>query len=149
MVSAPADGPSVLLDKFVVTKPDLHDQLHVDLEAPRSVSPGSQFTYRLEVHNRSSYNLNGTQAVFNVPKGVTVASSSDGTTTQIGDTLVVTIGRLAAGAATDIHLVVTANLGVESGDSLIASAVVRSSTALPSEEVRVRTHISRKGESDE
>ena len=149
VVSAPADGPSVLLDKFVVTKPDLHDQLRVDLEAPRSVSPGSQFTYRLEVHNRSSYNLNGTQAVFNLPKGVTVASSSDGTATQIGDTLVVTIGRLAADAATDTHLVVTANLGVESGDSLIVSAVVRSSTARPSEEVRARTHISRKGESDE
>jgi hypothetical protein len=91
VVSAPADGSPVLLDKFVVTKPDLHDQLRVDLEAPRSVSPGSQFTYRLEVHNRSSYNLNGTQAVFNLPKGVTVASWSDGTATQIGDTLVMTI----------------------------------------------------------
>jgi hypothetical protein len=146
VVSPPADGSSVLLDKFVVTKPELDDQLRVDLEALGSAGPGSQFTYRLQVHNRSSYNLNGTQAVFTLPKNITLVNSPDGTTTQVGDTVVVTVGRLAAGAATDIQLVVTANPGVEFGDTLTASALVRSSTALPSESVRVRTHINPKGD---
>src|SRR6202158_4007933 len=34
VVSPAADGPSALLDTFVVTKPDLEDQLHARLEAP-------------------------------------------------------------------------------------------------------------------
>jgi hypothetical protein len=40
VVSAPADGPSALLDRFVVTKPDLEEQLRVRLDAPESVGAG-------------------------------------------------------------------------------------------------------------
>jgi hypothetical protein len=114
---------------------------HADLHVPDSVSPGSPFTYLLEVHNRSSYNLNGTQAVFTLPGGVTLVNSPDGVTTQLGGTVVVTLGRLAAGAATNVHLLATVNPGGNFGDTLTASALIRSSTALPSRSVRGRLRI--------
>ena len=145
VVSRPADGPSVLLDKFVVTKPDLEDRLRLDLHAPDSAAPGSQFTYRLAVQNGSSYNLNGAQAVFHLPDGVTLVSSPDGGATQVGDSVVITLGRLAAGMGTDVHLVASVSAG--HGD-LSASALVRSGTALPSDSTHARTHVGR-GDSDE
>jgi uncharacterized repeat protein (TIGR01451 family) len=141
VVSPPADGPSALLDKFVVTKPTLDDQLRVSLRGPRSVKPGAQLTYRLSVENRSPFNLNGTQAVFTLPDNVTVVSSPDGATVQIANTIVVTIGRLSAGAGIDIHLNVVIVPGVDVGGSLRASALVRSSTALPVQANVIRTHV--------
>jgi len=145
VVSRPAEGPSVLLDKFVVTKPDLEDRLRLDLHAPDSAAPGSQFTYRLAVQNGSSYNLNGAQAVFHLPDGVTLVSSPDGGATQVGDSVVVTLGRLAAGMGTDVHLVVSVMSG--HGD-LSASALVRSGTALPSDSTHAHTRVGH-GDSDE
>jgi Calcineurin-like phosphoesterase/Purple acid Phosphatase, N-terminal domain/Domain of unknown function DUF11 len=140
VVSPPADGPSALLDKFVVLKPNLDDQLRVRLQAPESASPGAQFTYSLSVDNRSSYNLNGTQAVFNLPNGVTFVNSPDGGAVQVGNSVVVTVGRLSAGGSADIHL----NVAVApdaGGDTLAASGVIRSSTALPVQAEHVRTHV--------
>ena len=144
VVSPPADGPSVLLDKFVVTKPDLEDRLTADLQAPHSVRPGAQFTYVLHIRNRSSRNLNGTQAVFQLDRGASLVSSPDGTFTASGNQVVVTLGRLVAGASADVHLVVSVDPGA---DSLDTSALVRSSTALPSEASRARTQIRRHGDS--
>jgi hypothetical protein len=141
VVSPAADGPSALLDTFVVTKPDLEDQLHARLEAPESVRPGGQFTYRLRVENRSSYALNGTQAVFNLPREVTLVNSPDGGAVQVGNSVVVTIGRLGAASSTDIRLNVSVNLG----GKLTASAFVRSSTALPTQADTVRTSVTRDG----
>jgi hypothetical protein len=141
VVSPPADGPSALLDKFVVTKPDLEDQLRVRLHAPESVRPGAQFTYRLRVDNSSSYSLNGTQAVFELPSDVTFVDSPDGSALQIGNTVVVTIGRLASGVSGEIHLNVAVGPGADAGDVLAATAAIRSSTALPAQAHRIRTRV--------
>lgn len=140
VVSPPADGPSVLLDKFVVTKPNLEDQLRVRLRAPESVLPGTQFTYSLSVENRSPYNLNGTQAVFELPNGVTFVDSSDGGAVQIGNSVVVTVGRLCAGGNIEIHLNASAP-NARHRHTFAATAVVRSSTALPVQADAVRTRV--------
>src|SRR6266481_4864185 len=145
VVSTPADGPSALLDKFVVTKPNLEDQLRIQLNAPESVTPGAQFTYRLHVENATSYGLNGTQAVFELPDGVNFVSSSDGGAVWIGRTVVVTMGHLAAGASADVHLTVGVDPSAGKGDILTATAGLRSSTALPVERDEVRTRVSRPG----
>jgi hypothetical protein len=139
VVSPPADGPSVLLDKFVVTKPDLEDQLHVSLQGPQSVGRGAQFTYVLTADNGSPYNLNGTQAIFNLPSGVSFVSSPDGIAVQIGNSVVVTVGRLGAGAGTKVHLNVTAT--ADDNRTLKASALVRSGTALPVQAEETRTRV--------
>jgi hypothetical protein len=141
VVSAPADGPSALLDRFVVTKPNLEDQLRVRLDAPESVGRGAQFTYRLHVENASAYGLNGAQTVFDLPSDVALVGSPDGGATQIGQTVVVTVGRLAAGASKDIHLTVALGPGAGSGDILTATAALRSSTALAVEAEEVRTRV--------
>jgi Calcineurin-like phosphoesterase/Domain of unknown function DUF11 len=143
VVSPPAVGPSVLLDKFVVTKPNLEDQLHLRLAAPESVSRGAQFTYTLHVDNRSSFALNGTQAVFELPHDVALLSSPDGGATQIGQAVVVTVGRLAAGASKDIHLTVALGPGARKGDILTATVNLRSSTALSVETDEARTRVGR------
>jgi hypothetical protein len=141
VVSAPANGPSALLDKFVVTKPDLEEDLRIHLDAPESVARGAQFTYTLRVENDSRYALNGTQAVFVLPQDVAALGSPDGGTTQIGQTVVVTVGRLAAGARKDIHMTVALGPGAGKGDILTGTAGLRSSTALPVESDEVRTKV--------
>jgi len=142
VVSPPADGPSVLLDRFTVKKPHLED-LQAGLEAPPSVAPGGQITYTLHVRNGSQHHLNGTQAVFHLPAGVRLVSSPDGSATRLGKVVVVTLGRLGAGSATDVHL--TVELAADSEETLSAFALVRSSTALPSEETSVQTRVSSGG----
>ena len=141
VVSPPADGPSVLLDRFVVTKPNLEGQLRVRLHAPEAVRSGDQFTYVLTADNRSPYNLNGTQAVFELPNGVSLVDSPDGGAVQVNNSVVVTIGRLVAGISKDIHLTVAANPSAKHDQSLTAAALVRSSTALPVRAEEVHTRI--------
>jgi len=128
VVTPPATGPSALLDKFVVTKPDLSERLRVRLSASHSVVPAGQLTYTLTVHNGSSHGLNGAQAVFDIPSGVTFVSSPEGGATQVGNQIVVTIGRLDAGGDAVVHLQTQVN--AEAGSELKAYALLRSSTAL-------------------
>src|SRR5258708_19126017 len=103
VVSAPATGASALLDKFVVTKPDLSEDLRVRLSASHSVVPGGQLTYTLNVKNGSSHALNGTQAVLEIPSGVKLVASPDGSATQVGSQIVVTIVRREAGGRAAVH----------------------------------------------
>jgi hypothetical protein len=138
VVSAPATGTSALLDKFLVTKPDLSDDLRVRLSASHSVPPGGELTYTLNVHNGSPHGLNGTQAVFEIPSGVIFIASPDGRATQLGNQIVVTIGRLDPDASAVVHLQTKVN--AEAGAELEATALLRSSTALsaPANEVHTR-----------
>jgi len=69
------------------------------LSARQSVVPGGQLTYTLVVHNGSSHGLDGTQAGFEIPSGVTFVASPDASATQVGSQIVVTIGRLDAGCS--------------------------------------------------
>jgi len=144
VVSAPATGPSALLDKFVVTKPDLSENLHVHLSASHSVVPGGQLTYTLNIQNGSSHGLNGTQAVFEIPSGVTFVASPDGISTQVGNQVVVTVGRLDAGGSAVVHIQTQVN--AEAGSELEATALLRSSTALSTPADEVHTSVGRQSE---
>ena len=128
VVTASATGASALLDKFVVTKPDLSEDLRVHLSAPHSVVVGGQLTYTLKIQNGSSHGLNGTQAVFQIPSGVTFIASPDGTATQAGNQIVVTIGRLDGGGSAVVHI--QTHVSAAAGTGLTAAALVRSGTAL-------------------
>jgi uncharacterized repeat protein (TIGR01451 family) len=139
VVTPPATGPSALLDKFVVTKPDLSERLRVRLSAPDSVVPGGQLIYTVTVHNGSSHGLNGVQAVFEIPSGVTFVSSPDGGATQVGNQVVVTIGRLDPDASAVVHLQTQVN--AEAGSELEATALLRSSTALSAPANEVHTTV--------
>jgi hypothetical protein len=144
VVSAPATGASALLDKFVVTKPDVSEVLRVRLSAPHSVVPGGQLTYTLNAHNGSSHGLNGSQAVFEIPSGVTFVSSPDGSATQVGNQIVVTIGRLDAGGSAVVNIQTQVNAGA--GSELEATALLRSSTALSAPANEVHTSVGRESD---
>jgi uncharacterized repeat protein (TIGR01451 family) len=139
VVSAPATGPSALLDKFTVTKPDLEDNqdgnsqggLTAHLSAPPQATAGSTITYSARVRNDSAYALNGTQVVINLPDGVTFAGATSDTRTVHGSQVVVTLGRLGVGSGQTVQIPATLASGLAGGTTLKASAVVRSSTALP------------------
>lgn len=131
VVSAPADGPSMLLDKFSVTKPELEDdEFTAELSAPRVVSSGGSFIYTLAIRNRSGIALNAVQAVFALPDGASFAGTESSTTTLNGNQVVVSIGRMSPGDSQTVSI--PALLGnLHPGNHLLASAIVRSSTALP------------------
>ena len=139
VVTPPATGPSALLNKFVVTKPDLSGYVSVHLSAPHSVGAGGQLTYTLNIQNGSTQGLNGTQAVFELPSGVTFVASPDGLATQMGNQIVVTIGRLDVGGSAAVHLQTQVNASAGSG--LDAEALLRSSTALPVPANAVHTNV--------
>jgi hypothetical protein len=128
VVTPPATGTSALLDKFVVTKPDLSESFRVHLSATHSGVAGGQLTYTLNVQNGSSYGLNGTRAVFELPNGVAFVASPDGPATQIGNQIVVTIGRLDAGGSAVVHIQTQVNAAADT--TLKGTALLRSSTAL-------------------
>ena len=144
VVSPPATGASALLDKFIVTKADLSENLRVHLWAPHSVVAVGQLTYTLDVRNASSHGLNGTQAVFEIPSGVTFVASPDGGATQVGNQIVVTVGRLDAGSDATIHIQTQVN--GEADSELKASALLRSSTALSVPSNVVHTNVGEESE---
>jgi uncharacterized repeat protein (TIGR01451 family) len=128
----------------VVTKPDVSEVLRVRLSAPHSVVPGGQLTYTLNAHNGSSHGLNGSQAVFEIPSGVTFVSSPDGSATQVGNQIVVTIGRLDAGGSAVVNIQTQVNAGA--GSELEATALLRSSTALSAPANEVHTSVGRESD---
>jgi hypothetical protein len=139
VVTPPATGSSALLDKFVVTKPDLSELLDVHLSAPHLAIPSGQLTCTLSVHNGSSHGLNGTQAVFEIPSGVSFVASPDGGATQVGNQVVVTIGRLDPDATVVVHILTQVNSAA--GSELEARALLRSSTALSAPANEVHTSV--------
>ena len=139
VVSAPAVGQSALLDKFTVTKPDLGNNqdgnaqggLTAHLNAPTQASSGSTITYNVRVQNNSGYALNGTQVVVSLPAGANFAGTTSDTLTVHGSQVVVTFGRLGIGGEQTVQVPAKLASGLVGGTQLQASAVVRSSTALP------------------
>ena len=151
VVSAPASGQSALLDKFTVTKPDLGDNqdgnaqggLEAHLSAPALAKAGSAITYSVRVQNDSSYALNGTQVVVNLPFGATFAGTTSDTLTVHWSQVVVTLGRLGVGAGQTVQLPVALAASLAPQTILKASAVLRSSTALPVSSNQAPTLITR------
>jgi uncharacterized repeat protein (TIGR01451 family) len=139
VVSAPAVGQSALIDKFTVTKPDLQsDQdgnaqggLEAHLSAPGQASAGNTITYRVRLQNDSVYALNGTQVVINLPAGASFSGATSDTLTVHGSQVVVTLGRLGVGAGQTVEVTAALAPGLSDGTVLRASALLRSSTALP------------------
>lgn len=130
-VSAPnGEGVShALLDQFTVTKPDLTGTLAATLTAPPNVLRGGALVYSVRIVNGSPYALNGAQAVFTLPDGASYNGATSDTLTQNGQQIVVTVGRIEAGASRVLQFKsrVTAALGAV----LQGTATVRSGTALP------------------
>ena len=139
VVSAPAVGQSALIDKFTVTKPDLQsDQdgnaqggLEAHLSAPSQASAGNTITYSVRLQNDSVYALNGTQVVINLPAGASFSGTTSDTLTVHGSQVVVTLGRLGVGAGQTVEVAAALASGLSDGTVLRASALLRSSTALP------------------
>jgi len=131
LVSAPATGTSALLDKWTVTKPEVAHSVSATLSASSRVQPGGALTYTVLLKNNSSYSLNGTQVRLLLPDDVTFAGTPSDTTTLQGNEVVVTVGRLATGAEQTVTVSTTVSPEGHDHHSLVAFAVVSSSTALP------------------
>jgi len=130
MVSGASDGPSALLDKFTVTKPQV--SLSVQVAAPTTVVQGGEVDYTVTVSNLSPYPLNGVQAVFTLPAGVDyIGDLSDTTSLQNPNNVVVTIGRLAAGENRTITVPAVVGEDLPAGTQLTTNALLRSATAQP------------------
>lgn len=133
VISAPATGTSALLDKFTVNKPELEGQVQVKLTNPKHAVPGQSVSYSVSVKNNSKFALNGSQLVFAMPEGATLAGNAGEKLTVQGRNIVITIGRIESGSGTSVDVPVTlasSSADPEGGQSK-ASATLRSSTALP------------------
>ena len=131
VVTAPAIGQSALLDRVMVTKPDIEDGVSVHIDGPQQAAAGSTITYSVRVRNGSAYALNGAQVVVNLPEGATFAGSTSDTLTVHGTLVVATLGRIGVGGEQIAQIAVTLGSSLPAGTMLKASAVLRSSTALP------------------
>jgi hypothetical protein len=136
IVSVSATGKPALLDKWSITKPDLHGSFSATLSAPERVSSGGSLTYTIHISNQSNYSLNGVQVRLNLANNVSVTHAPDGTTVQ-GNEAVATIGRLAAGQSQDIQLTVT----VGGHGEIESSATATSATAQPVATNHVETNV--------
>ena len=131
VVSAPATGQSVLLDRFTVTKPDVSDGVSLHIDAPQQAAAGGTITYGVRVRNGSGYALNGTQVVVNLPDGATFAGATSDMLTLHGAQVVMTLGRLGIGSEQTVQVPAKISAGLAARAMLKANAVLRSSTALP------------------
>ena len=96
----------------------------------------------MSLQNDSSHGLNGTQAVFELPDGVTFVSSLDGSATQGGNQVVVTIGHLDAGGSAIVRIQTQVN--ADAGTDFTGTVQLRSSTALSVLANAVHTRVGRK-----
>jgi uncharacterized repeat protein (TIGR01451 family) len=138
VISSPATGTPALLDKWSITRPDLHGSLSATLSAPRRVSAGGALTYTVHVSNHSQFSLNGTQVRLRLANSVSFAGLPDSATLQ-GNEVVVTIGRVAAGTSHDVSIPVTVAGG--SRGEIESVATVTSSMALPVSTKQVETDV--------
>jgi len=141
VISPPASGPSALLDKISVRKPQLEKDFEAKLSAPTDVASGGQFTYTLAIHNGSEVAVNGVQAVLALPEGVQFLGAVGGSATINSSQVIVTIGRLPTSAASTVQITVQVLDSAPKGDQLKARGHVRSSTALPVDAGSVTTKV--------
>lgn len=131
VVSPAAAGQSALLDKFTVTKPDVEDGVSVHIDGPQQAAAGTAITYNVRVRNGSAYPLNGAQLVIHLPDGTAFAGATKDTLTVHGAQVVVTVGRIGVGGVETVEVSATLAASLSARTILRASAVLRSSTALP------------------
>jgi hypothetical protein len=131
VVSAPATGQPALLDKITVTKPDISEDVEVELRAPEEVTRGGPIELAFAFRNRTEHALNGTQVVFTLPEGVAFESTNAGTTTVQGRDVVVSLGRTLPGQTIEIQMRGSVSRSAKPGSTLVFSGLLRSGTALP------------------
>lgn len=141
VVSAPATGPSALLDKWTVTKPELAFSVFAVASAPLRAHAGEDFTYTIKLKNTSQYSLNGSQVRFFLPNGVSFAGEKSSSITQQGNEIVITVGRLASGSEQTVSVPVT--IAPQARGLATFSAALYSATAQPVFSNPVLTLISR------
>jgi hypothetical protein len=116
VVGVNPQGTPDLLDKWTIEKPDLDDAVTVQL-APQPYGNASKVVV---VSNKSPYALNGAQLVLSDADDYT--GPLDDTHTVQDDRLVITLGRIAAGATASV------TVPFRGGD---LHGVLRSATAVP------------------
>jgi len=114
VVGSNPEGTPDLLDKWSIEKPDLAGSVTAQLVT--YAYSGDKKT--LTIANKSPYALNGTQLVLD---NAAFGGAADDTHTVLPGGIVITLGRIAAGATTSIDLPVYGNV----------KGVLRSSTAQP------------------
>jgi uncharacterized repeat protein (TIGR01451 family) len=129
LLSNPAMGPSVLLDKWTVIKPEVNSSIFATLSAPSRVHAGEGLTYTVHLKNNSQYPLNGTQVRLFLPNNVSFAGTPGNTITLQGNEVVVTVGRLANGAGQTISIPTV--VSPETRGRIEVFGTATSSTALP------------------
>jgi uncharacterized repeat protein (TIGR01451 family) len=65
--SAPATGPSALLDQWTISKPDVSSSVTVKISAPPNASPNGALVYTVSMINNGTTSLNGTQIRVTIP----------------------------------------------------------------------------------
>jgi hypothetical protein len=149
VVTPPADGPSALLDKFTIVKPEVDDHVRVRLSASDAPAGEGRITYTVDIDNRSQYPLNGSQVVLQLPEGTALADATTDTRTVVDEQVVVTLGRIDVAQVKQVIIHVARDshraerVDREGGDQeeggLRAVAFLRSSTAQPVVSNRVIT----------
>jgi uncharacterized repeat protein (TIGR01451 family) len=131
VVQSAGEGTPALLDKFIVTRPNVGGKVAANLSAPPAAAPGGALVYTVTASNRGTIALNGTQVVVTLPPGVSFAGSQSDTLTVQGQDVVVTLGRLAPGARRFVQVKARVPATAAPGTLLNGAALLRSSTALP------------------
>ena len=129
VISTPEKGQPALLDKWTVTKPDVRSSFSAVIQGPKQGKAGEVLTYRVHLKNSSAFGLNGTQVRFPIPTGETFAGTLSRTISLQGNEIVITVGRVPAGATQTVD-VPMAIAGKTKG-AILAYAQVFSSTAQP------------------
>jgi uncharacterized repeat protein (TIGR01451 family) len=129
VVSNPATGTSVLLDKWTVIKPEVISSVFATLSAPGKVHAGEELTYTVRLKNNSQYSLNGTQVRLLLPNNVSFSGSIGSTITVQGNEIVVTVGRLASGSEQTVSIPTV--VSSESRGRIETFGSTTSSTTLP------------------
>lgn len=131
VISEPATGPSALLDKWTVVKPEVANAVIATLAVPARIHAGQTLTYTVTLKNRSQYSFNGTQVHFLVPGGLTFAGTPSDTISVLNGEVVLTVGRLASGAEETVTIPTAVSPESRGNEHFVARAEVSSSTALP------------------
>ncbi|MBV9852153.1 MAG: metallophosphoesterase [Armatimonadetes bacterium] len=130
VIQSAGAGTPALLDTITVTKPAVMGTVTVALSAPPAAAVGGALVYSLALANGGAFALNGTQVVLTLPAGVTLAAPTGDTLTQQGQTVVLTLGRLAPGQTLYAQIPVKVSPGA-ANPFVTPPVTLRSSTALP------------------
>jgi hypothetical protein len=131
LLSAPATGPSALLDQWTITKPDVTSSVTVQVSAPPSATAGGALVYSVFIRNNGTTALNGAQLRLTMPSMLKFAGLPTDPVTVQGSDAVFTVGRLAPGDQQIIQVKTRVAGGTAAGTLITPTASLTSGTALP------------------